>query len=465
MPIVTQSRTLSGKGLVSYLRNLNPSTQPLRNDTVSLSHGDQTTTSFRSPRRVNDDSDYESASGEELNRRIRSEYQTRYDNGHDFSTLKHYIDFPSGKYVWLKPTSGAGTSTTIYGGCFLAITGSASVFPPLSVPSLSQIHSDGARGINQTLPTAPEANLLAMFGELRQRMPEFIGASVFKRTFVRERTVIRKGSLSTDRSIRLDPSVIGNEHLNVQFGVMPTVSDVQDLARAIANFMIEANALHERARDVTIRKRIHLGSSKSYSGVSGDNFKPDVGTFSGTNQLTGYFGGASPKFTSDNTSFDSWFSGGYTYHISEGLKFLGDAGKYEALANELLGTHLTPETIWELTPWSWVIDWFYSVNSLIENLRLLASDNLVLRYGYVMHHSKCVRERRYRPTPTITSWGPTTVPGDIVSYFTTESKKRTRATPYGFGVDMNALSARRISILAALGLTRAQKILHIPIGE
>jgi len=47
-----------------------------------------------------------------------------------------------------------------------------------------------------------------------------------------------------------------------------------------------------------------------------------------------------------------------------------------------------------------------------------------------------------------------TVPPSLTVYLTTKSKTRTKATPYGFGVDWATLSPSRLAILAALGIIR-----------
>lgn len=464
MPIVTQSRTIPGRQHRATFRQVGFPTDPVRLCDVAYSHpSDQTTTSYRSEKRTTgEDREYESASGEELRRGIRKEYQTRYDNGHNFNTLRHTYEDPHGPFTWRVPVDSKGTYWIHTGDVSFVITGSAGTFPSISIPSGSQINQDGAIGINRTLPTTPEANLFAILGELRQRLPQFIGAGTansalsqietsrrWKEGFAP--TVIKRGGASSRN--------IGDEYLNVQFGLLPTASDLQSLARGIADFSVETRNLQARAREYKIRRRVQLGEEKSFSVVSGDSFIPGIGLFGGQNYKSFFWNGNGTYSTTDNYVSRKWFSGAYTYHLSEGINFLGKLGKYEQLANELLGTHLSADAVWQLTPWSWVIDWFYDVGSFIQNLSTLAGDNLVLRYGYVMHHTKCVRERRVRGLlPKQTTYGPSTVPKGFAGFATTESKIRTGATPYGFGVDMASLSARRVAILGALGLTKAPKI-------
>jgi hypothetical protein len=119
-----------------------------------------------------------------------------------------------------------------------------------------------------------------------------------------------------------------------------------------------------------------------------------------------------------------------------------------ALADKLFGISLTPEVLWNLAPWSWAVDWFSNTGDVISNLSDWASDGLVLQYGYMMEHT--VSSYTYSMSPTGIYRG---VPAPPVS-FVTETKIRRRASPFGFGINLSALSARQNAILVALGLSR-----------
>jgi hypothetical protein len=73
-----------------------------------------------------------------------------------------------------------------------------------------------------------------------------------------------------------------------------------------------------------------------------------------------------------------------------------------------------------------------------------------LKYGYMMEHT--VSKRTY------TFVGPTGFRGGALPAsvsLVSETKKRVRATPYGFGLDEGKLSLRQRAIIAALGLARS----------
>jgi hypothetical protein len=122
-----------------------------------------------------------------------------------------------------------------------------------------------------------------------------------------------------------------------------------------------------------------------------------------------------------------------------------------ALFAKRIGADLSPETLWNLTPWSWAVDWFSNAGDVISNVDSFQIDGQVMAWGYIMEHTV------HRVTYTYK--GGTNVDGSplVVSPVTlvTETKVRRRANPYGFGVSWNDLSPFQISILTALGISRA----------
>lgn len=144
------------------------------------------------------------------------------------------------------------------------------------------------------------------------------------------------------------------------------------------------------------------------------------------------------------------FSGAYTYHLQSDNNHLNKLKAYEQRFNHLIGTRLTPSTLWELAPWSWLADWKFNVGDNIANAVALQNDGLVLRYGYLMVTT--IQDH------TFTLTGPKFKNGTQGPYritFTQVSKQRYRATPYGFGLNPASFDLRKWSILGSLGLTLA----------
>lgn len=154
------------------------------------------------------------------------------------------------------------------------------------------------------------------------------------------------------------------------------------------------------------------------------------------------------------TKTDIWFRGAYLYYVpkSDG-SLAGKLEYWQDRANKLLQTDLTPSVLWQLAPWSWLVDWFTEVGNSIKNFSALASDNLVVKYGYLMIRQE--HKHTIQMSNLSTRQGGNLVAVNPSCSFTTISKERFRATPYGFGIDLNSLTARQWSILAALGMTRS----------
>lgn len=153
----------------------------------------------------------------------------------------------------------------------------------------------------------------------------------------------------------------------------------------------------------------------------------------------------------------TWFSGAYSYVMPDppSSNFLDKLDTWDAEANKLFGTRLTPDTVWNLAPWSWAADWFANTGDMMTNMSAFSHDGLVLRYGYIMqeHNEK-----------TTTSWqGYINQPSGSPRFtqtsesFGSVSKTRLGALPYGFGTTMGDYSPRQVAIAAALGISRAPR--------
>jgi hypothetical protein len=129
---------------------------------------------------------------------------------------------------------------------------------------------------------------------------------------------------------------------------------------------------------------------------------------------------------------------------------MGWAREMERL-DRLYGLRPGVDTLYQLTPWSWLVDYFSNLGDNIENLNARIADGLVMPYAYVMS------ETTVRTTTSLDFgvWnGSVFQPERLVDTVTTTSKKRLGASPFGFGLLGKDLSAKQWSILAALGLAR-----------
>jgi hypothetical protein len=151
---------------------------------------------------------------------------------------------------------------------------------------------------------------------------------------------------------------------------------------------------------------------------------------------------------------ERWFSGAYTYYLPP----YGSFDRYRSLANKLFGSDLTPEVLWNLSPWSWLADWNLQISSSIAAAQRFQNDNLVLRYGYLMVRDRVTVSSNY----SIKGISPQDTPFTRAGYTHVhyDRKRRVKSTPFGFGMNPTTdFNPFQWSILAALGMTKAPRVL------
>lgn len=461
MPYVTQSQPTRGVALPPYRYWYESTTYAAGPGTENLI-GSQTTYSWRTAKNNSAEDEYNNMTGPELRREVNREYRDRFDNGHPFWTQKDF-------FSWSNPAiSVDGSNGVHYVGC-LGVVKPADDRPQYTLPSSTKIMVDGTEGVRRTYPTRPEAGLATALGELRQEVPHLPGALLANLThrFTHPRRNLRSVGGETGRTVLpfkaggsarpMNPKeisgVLGDEYLNLVFGVQPTANDLEKIARAVLRSVQSAKQM-QRDSGRIVRRRANLYDTSTSVSKSDTGISVSLGLISGTYRPSAFLRSYDyPASVVDSVRQRAWFSGAYQYHLAEAHSFLGKMDRYEQLANHLLGTRITPETIWELTPWSWLIDWFSDTGSFVSNVSALHNDDLVLRYGYVMHETHADRTWTTRK-PVISQTGKLLASSLTLSH-TIVRKERTRSTPYGFGVDVSGLSPRRWAILGALGMSRS----------
>lgn len=272
----------------------------------------------------------------------------------------------------------------------------------------------GTTMISRVLPTNPSAQLATFVGEIITDK----GVASLPGKITRERGLSMKAA--------------GSEYLNVEFGWLPFVSDLQDFARAIKN-RNKIISQYDRASDTKIRRRYVYSDVSTTTAVDT--------RFADTKLITQL---ASSGSRSVSSIEKIWFSGAFRYHVPLGSDFYSKALRYESHANRLLGTRITPEVVWNIAPWSWLGDWFGNTGDVLHNISALGTDGLCMQYGYAM------RSKTLEQFDTVHT-GPLRGSSMVT---TSVAKQRIHATPYGFGKTPASLSKRQIAVLAALGMSR-----------
>jgi hypothetical protein len=377
-----------------------------------------------------------------------------YDTGHTFSTIRSWIEDVSHPHV--HAFNGlSGLNSIEYEGAILPDSGLAASSRFWIVPNtFNQVSTYGPQAIALTAPTNPASTVGQAIGELFIDGLPKIGLGLFHtgEHFMRK---------------------LAQGHLSVQFDWLPFISDLRSAVHAMLNAS-RIMRQYERDSGRIVRRRWHfdpiIQNTNTITGLSARIVNPMA------NNPTTFQGGTTPPqnvvfwgsgfdgartVDTVSTKTELWFKGAYSYFLPKDPSFQGRMLEFEAKANHLLGLELTPNLLWQLAPWSWLIDWKSQVGSSIKNFTAFSTDGLVIRWGYLMattttrHTITCDGLRM--------AFGSNANAAKIISpsvTYVVQRKERFRATPYGFGISTSAFTAKQWSILAALGMTRSPKTLR-----
>lgn len=304
----------------------------------------------------------------------------------------------------------------------------------VSIPTnalFQNLASKGTTAIARCKPTNNVANLAVSIAEIAHGgRREFLGSAQWKG--------------------RLKAAKVGSSgFLLSSFGWEPLVADIRSASYAAANShrLLES---YEKNSGKLVRRRYEFPVEKTevteYVGSSDG--------FSFAASMTNLLDTSKPMpvlAKTTKTYRRTWFSGAFTYHLPVGYNSRNRLIEAAAKAGPLLGIELTPEVVWNAVPWTWAIDWMSNAGDVVSNLSDWSTDGLVLKYGYIMEHTvsevtyTLTGRCRYKPYGN-------TFAAPVTAYL--ETKRRERATPFGFEVAWNGLSPRQLAISAALGITR-----------
>lgn len=362
--------------------------------------------------------------------------QRNRDIGGDFKTEKTFYRSTCGEkgspvYRLSVNDLGPGFGRAFEGSAdpFFLHQGKGTSFPAIDGASTdTQLKALGTTAIARTLPTNPVAGAAQFLGELkRDGLPSLPG-------------------LEALMSKRRYNQKVGNENLNFEFAVKPFISDLQKFATAARDSeKILKQYKRDSGRNVRRSFEFPLVEQTTFTTPSYSSALPY-----GTQTSPALFDRSGVSYSVTTVKRRrTWFKGCYTYYLDPGETALGKAKRTSQLANKLLGVRITPELLWELTPWSWAIDWQSNLGDVISNFSALQSDGLVLRYGYIMeensvevtHTVKGLKPKGGGPTAFSETYGRV-------------RKRRIAATPYGFGFDIGGLTPRQWAILVSLGISK-----------
>jgi len=352
---------------------------------------------------------------------------SREDKGHEFETIQETQIPQRDQSVYMGDLFFTGP---VY--CYNA---NPNILGGASLPDEPSFNLDyyGNRLVVAASPTLPMANLSQSFAELaREGFSSVAGWTLLS-------------SLGTKSDFFRS---LGSEYLNLQFGWIPFLKDLRQVIESVSKANLALLQLQNREGLLTRRQRgipdqITTRSATSNDGVLSVGGNWDIASNSAWNPS-----GRRSVTITHTTIQRIWFVGSFTYKLRAETDLLSRIARYEQLAQYLLGTRITPSVLWELAPWSWLIDWVVDIQSALRRAELTTQDGNVMKYGYLMRQT--TQRAQYAMSFTFSN-------GYTQHYSSTylrKAKRRYRATPFGFGVNPESFTPSQLAIIAALGLSR-----------
>lgn len=304
-------------------------------------------------------------------------------------------------------------------------TWNRSHFPASNGSSTAALIAYGTQGLARCRPTKPQADLGTFLAEASDGLPKAV-------------LIADHGQRATRRALNA-----GNEYLNVEFGWAPLVRDVRSFCRAV----VEADKLLKQYNEGSgklIKRRYSWPTEFTVEeGNQGIQYPTPL--------LAGAQYGSNPRpvrRTLTTKKVERWFTGSFMYWAPTANE---QTDNLVTRAQYLLGAKITPSVLWNAAPWSWALDWVANIGDVMDNVTAQLTENLVTHHAYVMERSS--HEVKYWMECSNT-WK--TYPGQhvISQTFRRVTKRRIRATPYGFGLSWDGFSSSQLAILAALGLSK-----------
>jgi len=327
----------------------------------------------------------------------------------------------------------------------------ASRFPALSSTD-DELIAAGTTAIAKTRPDISPVNVVQFLVELRRDGIPFL--QKLSKTRLQE---ILKGFEQKTTSVAKHSSKEASDvFLENSFGLQPFVSDLKAfVAMQSKGISTLDNLLANNGKMIRRRYNFsdqHFTTTLGHGGANQFGFDSQF-AWSNESFFVNYGDFRRPiynDFFNVNTTRKAWFSGAYAVYMPSDME---PVSRLRAAADRLrwdYGVELSIDTVYNLAPWSWLLDWNLNLGDLIQNVAKWSDDAVVLQYGYMMEETKS----RYVIDCTdhhsaFNEGGKPPAMGIEV-----HKKRRIRATPYGFGKTYGSLSDYQKAILAAIGITR-----------
>jgi hypothetical protein len=140
----------------------------------------------------------------------------------------------------------------------------------------------------------------------------------------------------------------------------------------------------------------------------------------------------------------------FEYFIPRPTGFPDRLSNYRRKAEQVLGSGLSPAALYELTPWSWMLDWFVDMGGLLAYQQTVADNSVVAtRSGWVQETYSTMSAYAI---PSMADIGQRRITPLGSTSFSRESTRRAGG-PYSI-LQPWSLSANQAAIVGALAVSR-----------
>lgn len=367
----------------------------------------------------------------------------------------HYVG--GGPFISVKVTRSVGGTNAVvwrpnwgkaYSGMF-TIGVPDKIGPNLgwaySQQAYNQLVNQGAVAWNKLRPDKPDFTFATSLYELKDMGP-------FLQNAVKG---IKKGMhehLSSKGKKTSELSKSGQYFLAIQFGWLPLLSDIRKYVKAQKNGQ---QRLRQLIRDNgrPIRRSSTWNDFTNHYGGGTSNYNSGSGAALQPTFVTQCYGpGPTYRRVHTNDSTKTWAEGVFRYHLPPGPR---DVAWTKKMMRRIMGQRVTPDMIYNIMPWSWLVDYFTDLGTFISNVSPGVGDRLAADYAFVMKTEKWTSNRdgdahvQGSKTENANLLRPT-----AASSCTTTRKMRSVASPFGWGIKQSDLSPKQLAILGALGLSK-----------
>lgn len=249
------------------------------------------------------------------------------------------------------------------------------------------------------------------------------------------------------------PKAVADNFLNHHFGWAPFI---KDLTKTIELLFVQLDVVKQISRDNG--NWIRRGRSMSKTEVTTTISSGYAGGLPWRNEFDLMCNNINPSQYSPYSWLQKqtirsslWAKGEFSYYRPEfdltRFDYLSSFNRVRRMLT-IHGLRVNPSTLWQVTPWSWLIDWFTGFGAWLARVQNIQDDGIVAKFLYLMRKVEKTTTHEvtvnWKDGPQTFSWSDSF-----------DSKQREEANnPFGFTLPAGGLSAKQLAILAALGLSR-----------